>query len=83
MEFIVLGVVASVCVASWALWKRTRSTSGAGVPADESSIKGQLTSGTGDRTVHNVQVADIVTHLGSDYDISYHFILLRVRSPVP
>ena len=65
MEFIVLGVVASVFVASWALWKKTRSPSGAGVPADESSIKGQLTSG--ERTIHNLQVSDIVTHLGSDF----------------
>jgi hypothetical protein len=54
MELLVLGLVATIGFASYALWSRAQTA-----PTDKLL--------PGERTPANVQVGDVVQHLGSDY----------------
>jgi hypothetical protein len=53
MELLVLGLVATIGLASYALWQKGRT--------DEPQAPGE------ERTPSNLQVGDIVQHLGTDY----------------
>src|SRR5262249_11885087 len=53
MELLVLGLVATIGFASYALWSRAQST-----PLDEAARE---------RTPANLQVGDVVQHLGADF----------------
>ena len=57
MELLVLGLVATIGFASYALWSRTQ----AAAPEGEGDLK------RGERTPSNMQVGDIVQHLGTDF----------------
>jgi hypothetical protein len=58
MELIVLGLVAGIGIASYALWSRARASDAPLSPPELES---------GDRTVATLQVGDIVQHLGTDW----------------
>src|SRR4051794_16519780 len=58
MELIVLGLVAGIGVASYALWSRARA---AEAPPPPPELDG------GERTMATLRVGDIVQHLGTDY----------------
>ncbi len=59
MELLVLGLVATIGFASYALWSRARTAEEGGIapPALEAP----------DRTPANLQVGDVVQHVGTDY----------------
>jgi hypothetical protein len=60
MELLVLGLVATIGFASYALWSKTRST--------ELPPGGDLPElDAGERTPSTLQVGDVVQHLGADY----------------
>src|SRR3954454_7759805 len=60
MELLVLGLVATIGFASYALWSKTRTTelpAGGEPPSLEAA----------ERTTTTLQVGDVVQHLGADY----------------
>src|SRR5262249_7364950 len=56
MELLVLGLVATIGFASYALWSRAQTSGGP-----------EGGAGAGERSLVNLQVGDVVQHLGSDY----------------
>jgi hypothetical protein len=61
VELIVLGVVASLCFASYALWRRAHPV------APQARGPLSLAEGPTERTVHTLQPGDVVSYLGQDY----------------
>ena len=59
MELLVLGLVASIGFASYALWSKARSSEQPPRPTPELEPP--------ERTVANLQVGDVVQHLGTDW----------------
>jgi hypothetical protein len=72
MEFLLLGLVAGIGFASYALWSQLRATPGEEPPRlrekspTDDAVKGALPAPV-DRTPMTLQVGDIVQHLGTDY----------------
>jgi hypothetical protein len=64
MELLVLGLVATIGFASYALWQRTRAGEAPTTAPDE-------------RTVANLQIGDVVQHLGSDWVVEGVVTLAR------
>ncbi|HZS40972.1 MAG TPA: DUF4178 domain-containing protein [Polyangia bacterium] len=60
MELLVLGLVATIGFASYALWSKSRQ-------ADETAAPPPPLLDAPDRTPSTLQVGDVVQHLGTDY----------------
>ena len=66
MELIVFGMMAGLFFASYALWRRARTPTRDDAPPKLPPRQvPQLPSG--ERTLHTIQVDDVVTHLATDY----------------
>jgi hypothetical protein len=66
MELVILAIVAGLSFATWALWKQGRAAERESQKALDAKAP-VLALPEGDRTIHNLQPGDIVTHLGTDY----------------
>ena len=62
MELIVLGLVAGIGFASYALWQKARKDEGEALTAERKRLQAPA-----DRSPTTMQVGDVVQHLGSDF----------------
>src|SRR3954470_12673014 len=63
MELLVLGLVAGIGFASYALWHKARKDEGEALGAEKKRL---MAPKTADRSPTTLQVGDVVQHLGSD-----------------
>jgi hypothetical protein len=65
MELLVLGLVAGIGFASYALWNKARKDESEALAAEKKRLMAPPNT-TGDRSPTTIQVGDVVQHLGSD-----------------
>jgi Domain of unknown function (DUF4178) len=65
VELVILAIVAGLSVASYALWKQARGREENGARSLPANRAGLLPEP--ERTIHNLQPGDVVSHLGTDY----------------
>lgn len=61
MEFLIIGLVAGIGLASYSLWQKARNAEGELLAADKQRLLGPA-----ERSPTTLQVGDVVQHLGSD-----------------